>query len=59
MARNQVQFQKGLSEAEFATRYGTEERCRDILFAARWPAGFVCPACGGSASSIITRLSYD
>ena len=27
MARNQVQFQKGLSEASFAEIYGTEEQC--------------------------------
>jgi len=27
MARNRVQFQKGLSMAEFNTRYGTEETC--------------------------------
>ena len=27
MARNKVQFQKGLSEAEFDELYGTEERC--------------------------------
>lgn len=60
MARNQVQFQKGLSEAEFATRYGTEERCRDILFAARWPAGFVCPACGGKQYCLVkTRLLFQ
>jgi hypothetical protein len=28
MARNGVQFQKGLSEAAFEERYGTEEKCR-------------------------------
>jgi hypothetical protein len=27
MARNRIQFQKGLSEAGFATLYGSEERC--------------------------------
>ena len=27
MARNKVQFQKGLSEAEFDELYGTKERC--------------------------------
>ena len=28
MARNTVQFQKGLSEPEFERQYGTEEQCR-------------------------------
>jgi len=34
MARNQVQFQKGLSEAGFAEIYGTEEQCHAAL--AEW-----------------------
>ena len=46
MARNPVQFQKGLSMAEFLRRYGTEEQCHSALVAMRWPDGFVCPACG-------------
>lgn len=49
MARNTVQFQKGLSDAEFERLYGTEEKCRAALFAWRWPEGFECPACGGFA----------
>jgi hypothetical protein len=28
MARNPVQFQKGLGLAEFSARYGREEQCR-------------------------------
>ncbi len=31
MARNSVQFQKGLSEAEFDRRYGTEAQCRALV----------------------------
>ena len=31
MARNQVQFQKGLSEPEFERLYGGEEVCRAAL----------------------------
>jgi ribosomal protein L37AE/L43A len=47
MARNKVQFQKGLSEAAFETLYGTEAKCRAVVIASRWPNGFECPICGG------------
>ena len=33
MARNKVQFQKGLSEAGFEAVYGTEEKCRAAVIA--------------------------
>ena len=46
MGINAVQFQKGLSMVEFMDRYGTEEKCQAAVVAQRWPAGFVCPACG-------------
>ena len=60
MARNKVQFQKGLSEAVFQARYGTEEQCRAALFATRWPEGFECPACGGGAYyELETRGRYQ
>jgi hypothetical protein len=45
---------RGLSEAQFREAYGTEERCRAALEKLRWPAGFVCPLCGGTEG---TRLS--
>jgi len=48
MARNKVQFQRGLSDVEFDRLYGTEEKCREALFSWRWPDGFVCPACGNT-----------
>ena len=48
MARNAVQFQKGLSMAEFLRLYGTEDRCHAAVVAMRWPGGFVCPRCAGS-----------
>ena len=54
MARNAVQFQKGLSEPEFARLYGTEQQCRALVVASRWPEGFECPACGGRAHSIVS-----
>lgn len=47
MARNRVQYQKGLSEAEFDRQYGSEEQCRAAVAKWRWPDGFVCPRCGG------------
>ncbi len=31
MARNKIQFQKGLSERQFRASYGTEEQCRAAL----------------------------
>jgi transposase-like protein len=57
MARNAVQFQKGLSEAEFEELYGTEEKCRAAVMALRWPNGFECPACGGHAHSEVKTRS--
>jgi transposase-like protein len=53
VARNSVQFQKGLSEAEFERQYGTEEACREALFRWRWPEGFECPICGERRHSAI------
>ena len=46
MAMNAVQFQAGLSMAQFLAQYGTEAKCRRALYRARWPQGFRCPACG-------------
>ena len=31
----------------FQRQFSSEEACAAWLFAARWPAGFVCPGCGG------------
>jgi transposase-like protein len=60
MARNTVQFQKGLSEAQFAVLYGTEDLCRAAVFGWRWPSGFVCPGCGGKRHSVVkTRALYQ
>jgi hypothetical protein len=53
MARNAVQFQKGLSEPEFERRYGTEEQCREVVVRSRWPQGFACPACAGRGHSLV------
>src|ERR1700737_1398155 len=53
MARNKVQFQKGLSEAQFAVLYGTEDQCREAVMRWRWPSGFVCPVCAGEHHSFV------
>ncbi|MEQ1673093.1 MAG: IS1595 family transposase [Hyphomicrobium sp.] len=53
MARNRIQFQKGLSEAQFAHLYGDEERCRALVIGWRWPEGFVCPKCAGRAHCVV------
>lgn len=47
MARNAVQFQKGLSLGSFLSQYGSEEQCYARLVSLRWPDGFECPRCGG------------
>jgi ribosomal protein L37AE/L43A len=55
MAMNRVQFQRGLSMAEFLDRYGSEDKCEAALVAARWPKGFACPACGSGVHSVFVR----
>ncbi|MPZ46442.1 MAG: hypothetical protein GEV05_24250 [Betaproteobacteria bacterium] len=55
MAMNRVQFQRGLSMAEFVERYGSEDKCEAALIASRWPRGFTCPACGSSAHGSFVR----
>ena len=57
MARNKVQFQRGLSDVEFDRLYGSEEKCREALFSWRWPVGFECPACGGQPHCELERRS--
>ena len=60
MARNKVQFQKGLSETQFALLYGTETQCREAVMRWRWPSGFICPMCGGKQHSVVrTRALYQ
>ena len=55
MPRNTVQFRKGLSEPEFERLYGSEDKCRAQLLAWRWPKGFECPACAGTAQCIVKQ----
>uniref|UniRef100_UPI00286F06E6 transposase n=1 Tax=Desulfobulbus sp. TaxID=895 RepID=UPI00286F06E6 len=49
MAKNTIQFQKGMSLPQFLSQYGTEKQCRAALFSMRWPQGFRCPKCGHGA----------
>ena len=53
MAKNMVQFQKGLSEEAFEAQFGTEDKCWAHLVDWRWPKGFACPVCGGGKYSLI------
>ena len=55
MARNKVQFQKGMSEAQFEAAYGTEALCHQALVRWRWPEGFLCPGCEGRKHCIVKR----
>ena len=55
MARNEVQFQKGLGLAEFQRLYGSEDQCHEHLTAQRWPNGFVCPKCSETKHSYATK----
>ena len=50
MAKNKVQFQKGISLPDYLKLYGAEAQCFDALFQWRWPEGFVCPNCGHKKS---------
>ena len=57
MAMNRVQFQPGLSMAEFTGLYGTQELCEAAVRSWRWPEGFVCPGCGTTDHSEFRRGS--
>lgn len=59
MAMNKVQFQPGLSMAEFLDRYGSEAKCAAALEKSRWPTGFRCPACGDERHSRFVREGRD
>ena len=55
MAMNRVQFQSGLSMAEFIREFGTEAKCYRALYRMRWPQGFRCPCCGARPRSRFRR----
>lgn len=48
MAENRIQFQRGVSLAEFLKSYGTEAQCEAAVVEMRWPkasGGYACPRC--------------
>lgn len=60
MSQNTIQFQKGMSLAEFMRDYATEAQCVAALFKVRWPGGFLCPECGGRRYSLVaSRQLYQ
>ena len=50
---NRIQFQPGMSLSEFMQIYGTREQCEASVEHSRWPAGFVCPACGATDHCVV------
>ena len=51
---------KGLSEAEFRQRFGTEAQCRVALFSLRWGKGWACPGCAhGGYAELKGRAVYQ
>lgn len=53
MACNPIQFQRGMSLPEFIQAFGTEQACAEAVRRARWPNGFFCPRCNGSAHCVV------
>lgn len=41
---------------ELESRFSDEAKCRDYLFALRWPQGFLCPVCGAGGLAIRRAL---
>ena len=59
MAKNKIQFQKGLSLIQFFELYDEESKCRDQFFQWRWPTGFECPMCKSKEHCVLkTRELY-
>lgn len=53
MPMNRIQFQPGMSLAEFMASFGTEEQCAEAVRQVRWPQGFECPRCGSGAHYVV------
>jgi hypothetical protein len=59
MTPNHLQFQRGLSLNEFLRDYGTQAQCQAALEKARWPAGYVCPACQSGSHCIVWHGKFN
>lgn len=60
MAKNAIQFQRGLSFQDFLAQYGSETQCEQTLYRLRWPNGFVCPHCGNTTGCALhSRKIYQ
>ena len=62
MARNPVQFQKGISLNAFLSLYGTEDQCFDALYQWRWPVPALAtmlptqqPRCAWAVQSLLRQ----
>jgi transposase-like protein len=55
MAKNPIQFQKGLGLHDFLEKYASEEQCRAALYQLRWPKGYICPECGNTTGCKLKR----
>jgi transposase-like protein len=44
--------------AELERRFSSEDTCRQYLVRLRWPAGFICPRCGGQAAWGMSRALW-
>lgn len=46
------------SLAQFQAEFPNEAACADFLIRHRWPAGFVCPRCGGCRGARLRSRAY-
>jgi transposase-like protein len=47
--------QKELTLLDFQRHFRSERDCHEALIQARWPSGFICPACGHDCSYLLSR----
>jgi len=53
MSANGIQFQSGMSLAQFVELYDMEEKCEAALEQAPWPEGFIYPRCGTKEHGLV------
>ena len=53
MASQQIQFQQGMSIAQFLAIFGTEAQCVEAVKASRWPSGCYCLRCDSTAHCVV------